>query len=234
MKKFKILGIILLVVIIGGFYIWKLLSVPSVKSSEKKNIAIFVEKYLNEKYGEHNYKVTEVDYQFQMARVFDYSSPDGYIATVRCDIVNYFSVFISGIKQNEYKITSDSLLSEYYFPYLDGYESYEAMQSLTSVEKIQSNFFNKFKQDFEPSCQTLKLYDAKLDINQNFGTIPTMDDLKNDMSYYDVRHFTYTLTDIIENKEEYENKLRNYLKQNFGGEWSIHYNDDVRISCIRQ
>ena len=30
-----------------------------------------------------------------------------------------------------------------------------------------------------------------------------------------------------------KDKLRNYLKQNFGGEWSIHYNA-VKISCIRQ
>lgn len=234
MKKIKILGIILLVIIIGWLIIWKFLSAPSVKSSEKKNVTIFVENYLNDKYGKHNFKVIKVEYQFHMERIFDYSNPDGYIVRFKCDIVNNSSVFISGINQNEYKITGDSLLGDYYFPNLHGYERYNEMESLTSVENIQTNLFNKFKQDFEPSCQTLKCYEAKLDINKNLGIIPTMEDLKTDMRYYDVRYFTYTLTDRIEDKEDYNNKLINYLKQNFGGDWSVHFNSDVSITCIKQ
>lgn len=238
MKKLKILGSILLVVIviliIGGLTIWKLLSPPSVKRSDRKNVTFFVENYLTEKYGKHNFKVTGVEYDFNMTRLFDYSNRVGYNVRFKCDIVNYSFIYISGIDPKEFTIIGDTLLEDYYFPNLYLYRKYEAMESLIPVEKIQSNFFNRFKQDFEPSCQTLKCYNPKLDIPNNLGRIPTMEEIKSNISYYEVRNFTYTLTDRIENKEEYENKLDKYLKQNFGGDWSIYFNSDISISCLKQ
>lgn len=238
MKKLKILGIVLLVVmvvfIIGGLTIRILFLPPRVKSSERKNVTFFVENYLTEKYGKHNFKVTKIEYDFDMTTLFDYSHRVGYDVRFKSDIVKYSSVNISGINPDEFKIKGESLLKDYYFPNLDGYGQYEAMKSIIPVEKIQSNFFNKFKQDFEPNCKTLECKSTILDIPDNFGRIPTIEELKNDISYYEVSDFTFTLTNIIENEEEYKNKLNEYLNQNFDGEWYIYFTPGGSISCLKQ
>ena len=73
-KKKDYIFVVMLITLI----ILKLLSPPRVKSSEKKNVSIFVENYLTEKYGKHNFKVTRVEYDFRMTSLFVYSDCYGY------------------------------------------------------------------------------------------------------------------------------------------------------------
>ncbi len=238
MKKLKILGIIILLVVIvvlitGALIILKLFLPPIVKSSEKKNVTILVENYLTEKYGEHNFKVTNVEYKFNMTTLFDYSEIVGYNVRFKGDIIEHSFVYISGIDPNEYKIT-DSFIADYYFPDSNGFGVVMLMESIPPVEKIQDNFFNNFKQDFEPNCQTLTCDNPILNIPNDYGRIPTMEELKNDISYYEIRDFSYTLTDRIENEEEYNKQLSEYLKQSFGGDWEIYILSNVNISCYKK
>lgn len=233
MEKLKKAGIILLVVVIV-FIVGKckiILLGPSVKMSEKKNVSIYVEDYLTKKYGKHNFKVTKIEYEFKMATIFDYSNRVGYNVQCKSDKVKYFFVYIYGFNPDEYTIRSDSFLENYYFPTLDAYEQFEKRESIIPEKKIESNFISKFKEGFEPNCDELIYSLEKVD--RNLGRIPTIEELKNDINVYEVSDFAYTLTDSIENKEEYKNKLRKYLKQNFGGDWTICFNSDVSISCFK-
>lgn len=139
MEKLKKAGIILLVVVIV-FIVGKckiILLGPSVKMSEKKNVSIYVEDYLTKKYGKHNFKVTKIEYEFNMATFFDYSTPVGYNVQCRSDKVKNFSVYIYGINPNDYNIKNDSFLENYYFPNLGGYGQYKAKEALTKDERVQ-------------------------------------------------------------------------------------------------
>lgn len=234
----KIYLIVIAIILIGCFAIWKYLSPPSVKSSEKKIITTYVEKYLSEKYGEHNFKFVQIDYDFPTSTSFgnnDYSNPLGYTVFYKTDTVKYFSVHIVGVYPNEYKISSDSFIGEYYFGELGFYERQNIEESIKPVNKMKEYLFNKINQEFEENSKLIESCNIERKIPNNLGRIPTMEELKNNINFYEIRDFKYSLTGKIENEEEYKSKLSNYLSQNFGGEWSVCvYPSKTDVSCTRK
>ena len=60
-----------------------------------------------------------------------------------------------------------------------------------------------------------------------------MEELKNDINYYEVLDFTYTVSSAIENTEDYKDKLSVFLNANYGGNWSIYHNNNGSITCIK-
>ena len=243
MKKLKNIGMvigaiiatIITCIIIGVLIIVSFLLPPRMKSNEKKSVRAYVEGYLTEKYGNHNFKVTKIDYDYHMQTLFDYSHRTGYDVHFKSNIVKDSYVNISGVYPNDYKVSSDSFINDYYFGKIDLYERYKLLESIKPVEKIQTHLLNKLKQDFEPSCQIVKYCNVKQNIPNNLGRIPTIEELKNNISYYEILNFDYTLTDKIENEEEYKNKLSEFLKQNLGGEWNIYlYPKTGSVSCLKK
>ena len=96
------------------------------------------------------------------------------------------------------------------------------------------NLLEKIKNEFDSSIETLKCNNARLNIPSNLGGIPTLDELKSDVSYYEVLDFKYTQSSSIENIEDYKNRLSVYLNTNYGGNWSIYYNANRSITCIKE
>ena len=168
-----------------------------------------------------------------MTTLFDYSNCIGYYAYFKSDNVKDSFVHILGTYPDEYKIDGDSLIEDYYFPNLEGYEKYKEMESLIPVEKIQERFLIDFRQDFDASCLTLKCYYPKMDLPDDLGKIPTLDELKNDIQYYKVTDFTFSLENQIIDKNEYKNKLIEYLKQKSNKDWNVYFNSNGSISCLQ-
>ena len=232
MGKLKIIGLLLLIIVVL-LIIVKIYG-PPVKLSERKNVSEFVEKYLINKYGNHKFKVTKVKYDFKMTTLFDYSNCIGYDVRFKSDLVKDSYVVVTGLKKNQYEITSDGFIMDYYFPDLDGYNQYSKRKSITPFNKIEKNLLEKIKNEFDSSIETLKCNNARLSIPSNLGRIPTLDELKNDVSYYEVLDFKYTLSSTIKNIEDYKNRLSVYLNTNYSGNWSIYYNANRSITCIKE
>lgn len=216
----KIIFIIAIILTIGIIVI--LITIPKrpkVKKEEKKDVINYVENYLNKNYGEHEFKVNTVDYDIhtKWESWFDFSDIRGYNVYCKSDIVKEFYIHISGLTPSEYEITTDSFLKDYYFPENESYEQNEKMKSL-----IQTGFIESFKNGFEPNA----IFDEQISIEKliipdNLGKITTIEELKNNIKYYQVEKFEYNITYTIENREEYKEKLTEYLKQNLGDEWNV-------------
>lgn len=207
---------------------------PSVGSIEKMNVSNIVEKYLTEKYGDNHFKVIDVGYDFEMSTLFDYSKKEGYLVTYKCDELES-AVSVKGIYPNISDI-SDWFLEEYYYTDKDKNnlatsEIFKEMKSRIPKEKIKLAILNKIKSEFDANIQEVDFsdYEVYLRIPDDFGRIPTIEEIENDINLYRVSSVRYTTILEVDKEEEYETKLKVYLKNNFGGEWNIssYKNDDL-------
>ena len=194
---------------------------------DDEEIADFIEKYLNKKYGKHKFKVTSVDYDYKRG---DYSNPSGYIVSFTCDVVEDSSVFIEGTDLNKAKI-SDSLLEDYYFPNQESYEKVKNFYEIAPEADVEELLTKKFKKEFDSECKKIEISRYYITIPEDYGDIPSLEEVKEDLSLFDANEIRITLSKAPENPEEYKEDLKEYLESTFGGEWEITGNATDRISC---
>ena len=135
-KWLIIIPIVLLIVIILLLFKTSFFG-PSVGFSDKKHLTGVVEKYLIKKYGDHKYKITDIRYDYKMNSFFDYSNPVGYFVDCNSDIVNHFYVYVEGVLPDKITVDHDSLIDEYLYPDLDGYDRKQKEKSIAPVDKIK-------------------------------------------------------------------------------------------------
>ena len=248
MKKKRIIRVLIIVSIIVSiiifsvqmflFYIvYKGFSEPSVGWDEKRNVSNVVEKYLTKKYGDNNFKVIDVSYDFEMSTLFDYSKKEGYLVTYKCDELESV-VSVEGIYPNISKI-SDSFIEQYYYKHkaensLAAFEMFQEMESRVPKEKIKYAILNKIKSEFDANIQEVDVsdYNIYLNIPDDFGRIPTIDEIENDINLYGVSRVRYTTILEIDKEEEYETKLKAYLNNYFSGEWDTDINKKDNLYSI--
>ena len=224
MKKLKILGSILLVLIIGGLVICKLFLPPRVKSSERKNVTFFVENYLTEKYGEHKYKVTSISYEYNMSTLFDYSNPTGYWVYFTSDIVPESWIVINGLNQDDYKVDNDYFIESYYFPdERDGYKLYQTMDNMEPKKELETIILNELRDEFEPDAYKVECYNISLNIPEDYGKIPTLEELKTNINLYKVSNFGYKVSNTIEDTDEYSERLKAYITNKYNSNSKIYF-----------
>ena len=196
-------------------------------NDDNEEIADFIEKYLNKKYGKHKFKVTSVDYDYKRG---DYSNPSGYIVSFTCDVVEDSSVFIEGTDLNKAKI-SDSLLEDYYFPNQESYEKVKNFYEIAPEADVEELLTKKFKKEFDSECKKIEISRYYITIPEDYGDIPSLEEVKEDLSLFDANEIRITLSKAPENPEEYKEDLKEYLESTFGGEWEITGSATDRISC---
>ena len=223
MKKLKILGSILLVLIIGGLAICKLYLPPRVKSSERKNVTFFVENYLTEKYGEHKYKVTSISYEYNMTTLFDYSNPTGYWVDFTSDIVPDSWITINGLNPDDYKVDNDYFIEDYYFPEQYGYDTYKTMDNMKPKEEIEKNLLNELQNEIESNIYEVECYNISLNIPEDYGKIPTLEELKTNINLYIVSNFGYKVSNTIEDTNEHSERLKAYITNKYNMNSKIYF-----------
>ena len=75
-------------------------------------------------------------------------------------------------------------------------------------------------------------YNIYLNIPDDFGRIPTIDEIENDINLYGVSRVRYTTILEIDKEEEYETKLKAYLNNYFSGEWDTDINKKDNLYSI--
>ena len=217
-KVFKIIIIVFIIlslVVYGGY---RLLNGPSVKIKDKIEIKKYVENYLTKKYGEHKYKITDIRYEYKrttMGDMFDYSNPIGYWVDFKSDVSADSWIVINGLKPDEYKVKNDYFIQEYYFPKQDGYNIYQIMDDMKPKKEFETNFLNELQNEFEPNAYDLECLYIHLDIPEDYGKIPTLEELKTNINLYRTGNFNYKVSNTIENINEYEERLKTYITNKF-------------------
>ena len=210
-----LITILLIFISIKGYTILNGLKGPSVKKEYKIIIEKYAEEYLTKKYGKHNFKVTRIDYDFHMDYVFDYSNPIGYWVDFKSDIVPKCWLVIKGLKPEDFTVSNDYFIEGYYFPDKDGYVVYNKMNEMKPKAELEKNLLNELQKEFSSDIYELDCDTIQLDIPNDYGRIPTLDELKTNTNLYKVTSFNYKVSNTITNTEEYKRNLKNYLLEKY-------------------
>lgn len=222
-KVLKIIIIIIFILSLVGYVGYRILSGPSVSIKEKIEIKKYVENYLTKKYGEHNYKVTGIRYEYDMTTLFDYSNPTGYWVDFKSDIVSDSWITINGLNPDDYKVDSDYFIQSYYFPELDGYNTYKAMDNMKPKKELETIFLNELRDEFEPNVYEVECETILLNIPEDYGKIPTLEELKTNINLYEVTHFDYKVSNTIEDTNEYSERLEAYIANKYNSNSDIYF-----------
>lgn len=227
MKDFEMLGGILFVVIVCliiVFVISKIIVPQIVKSSERKNVTLFVENYLTEKYGEHKYEVTRISYEYDMTTLFDYSNHTGYCVYFEVyfesDIVSKSWITINGLNPDDYKVEDDYFIESYYFADQDGI--YKTMDNMKPKKEFETIILNELRDEFEPDVYKVEC-NISLNIPENYGKIPTLEELKTNTNLYKVTSFYYKVSNAIEDTNEYKERLKAYIINKYNSNSDIFF-----------
>ena len=235
-KVLKVVGKIFAVLAVVGcilfIVLYKIFSGPSVNGKEKREIKKYVENYLTLKYGDHDFKVTHIEYEYDSdGTLFDYSNPVGYWVDIKSDIVAKSWVTIDGLYPDEYKVHSDYIIQEYHFPDKDGYQTQAAMNNRIPRSDIETDILRELQVEFDSDIYEVECDYIKLNIPEDYGKIPTMEELTSDTSLYKVMGFDFKHSNSIEDKEKYKEKLQKYIKSKYNCDSSIYmYPNGITIS----
>lgn len=237
MKKiFKVVMIILIILTLVGCVGYKFLNGPSVKIKDKIEIRKYVENYLTKKYGEHKFKVTSIRYEYHrstMAEMFDYSNPTGYFVHFKSDIVSDSWITINGLNSNDYKVTSDYFIQSYYFPDQDVEYIVETMNNMKPKKELEAILLNELRDEFEPDVYKIEAATISLNIPEDYGKIPTLEELKNNLNLYKVTQFNYEVSNAIEDPNEYEERLKSYITSKYKSDSDIYFHlDNTYVSVF--
>ena len=222
-KVLKIIIIIIIILSIVGYVGYRILSGPSVSRKEKIEIKKYVENYLTNKYGEHKYKVTNIRYEYDMITLFDYSNPTGYLVDFKSDIVPDSWITINGLNPDDYKVDNDYFIEDYYFPKQDGYNTYKTMDNMKPRKELETILLNELRAEFEPDAYKVECETISLNIPEDYGKIPTLEELKNNTKLYKVTQFDYKVSNTIEDTNEYEERLKTYILNKYNSNSSIYF-----------
>ena len=223
-KVLKIIIIIILItLLIVGYMFYKIFSGPSVSVKEKRDVKKYVEDYLNKKYGEHEYKVTDVRYEYDMATLFDYSNPTGYWVDFKSDIVSDTWIIINGLNPNDYTVKNDYFIEDYYFPDQDGYDVYNIKENMKPKEELENMYFDALKEEFEPDIYEISCDIMTMDIPDDYGRIPTLEELETDINLYKVLDFNYKVSNSIKDTDEYSKRLKSYIKNKYNVNSDVYF-----------
>lgn len=228
MKKSLIIIIILSLL---GYAGYRIIFGPIVSIKEKIEIKKFAENYLTKKYGEHNFKTTNIRYEYNMTKIFDYSDPKGYWVYFKSDKVPKSWITINGLTPDTYEVNTDHYIQSYYFSEKDGYDIHKTLYSMAPKKELERLFIDQLRDEFEPNVSDIKCR-IVLDIPENYGKTPTIEELKTDINLYHVSQFDYKVSYTIEDTDEYKERLKSYITNKYNCNSSIYFNMNNTIVSV--
>lgn len=234
LKKITIIIIIIIIIILlVGYVGYRILSGPNVSIKEKIEIKNYVENYLTRKYGEHKFKVTKISYEYDMDYIFDYHNPTGYWVYFKSDVVPNSWIVINGLNPNVYKVSGDYFIESYYFPEQDGYNVYEIKKNMNPKKELETFFLNKLRKEFDSNAYEVDCRTILLNIPDDYGKIPTLEELKTNINLYKVTGFDYKVLNTIENTDKYKEILKAYITDNYNCNSDIYfYSNNTGVSVF--
>ena len=221
-----------MILLLACLGLYRFFSGPSVSFKDKAAVKEYSKNYLISKYGDHNYKITGVRYEYDMETIFDYSHPVGYWVDFKSDIVSDSWLTINGLIPDEYEVNSDYLIQDYYFPDMDGYDVGNILDNMEPMKEIESIFMGELKNNFEPDIYEIECDYIHLDIPDDFGKIPTLDELKTNIDFYKISGFDYKVSESIEDVGKYEERLKTYIKNKYNIGLDVYFHLDNTLVSV--
>lgn len=237
-KTSIVVSLIFIFLVLLCLCIYRIINGPFIGIKEGIEISRYVEKYLTKKYGNHNFKVTDIQYDYDMDSFFDFSNPVGYVVGFKCDATSYSGASVTGLYPNQLGV-DDWLLKSIYFTNKNGLTNYYELENKIPKEEINKALLDKLKSEFDSNIIEVRSSSPYLDVPDNFGKIPSMNEIETNLDLYWDSYFSFD-TIINQDKDEYEDKVINYLNNEFGGSWHIYINKKISsnidncfaIACI--
>lgn len=226
-RKFRIVMIIFIILTLISCVGYRILNGPRVKKEDKIEITKYVENYLTKKYGEHKFKVTSIRYEYHSStfqEAFAHSNPVGYWVDFKSDVAKDSWVVIDGLKSDDYKVKSDYFIESYYFPNQNVYDISNIMDNMEPKKEFEAELLNELQNEFEPNVYEVKCEYIELNIPEDYGKIPTLEELKTNTNLYTTRSFDYKVLNTIEDENEYEKKLKVYITSKYKCDSDIFFN----------
>ena len=89
------------------------------------------------------------------------------------------------------------------------------MNDMDTKTELKKNLLNELQKEFSSDIYELDCDTIQLDIPNDYGRIPTLDELKTNTNLYKVTSFNYKVSNTITNTEEYKRNLKNYLLEKY-------------------
>lgn len=230
------LGIIVFFIIAGiicFLVFFHSLQGPKVNKDEKKEVMAYTEAYLTKKYGNHYFKAFRVEYDYDMERLFDYSNPTGYSVYYKCDgLKDFSSATIKGFDLNNAEI-SEHFLVDYLYSDLDSYEKFKEFYETKPNVDVEKKLLNELEKALDVDIKTLEINRFYIELPDDYGKLPTMEEIKNDLELFKANTIYFTLDQVPSSPDGFQKTLNDYLIKTFGGEWTIVGAATDRITCER-
>lgn len=137
--------------------------------------------YLEEKYGDQDFRITGMSYITFDDTFFD-TTPNltGYYVDAKCKGVTDFTVFIDGVNPGECVVDFDDLLENRYVPNTEYnfFEQKEFMEELVPLDEFKENLLISLQREISSDISEISDCEIRLDIPDDFGRIPTLEELK--------------------------------------------------------
>lgn len=225
MKKKVLIIIVVIGALLIGYGVFRIFYGPFVGFREKREVREFVETYLTNKYGEHDFKATSVKYEYDMRKLFDYSNPIGYWVDFKSDVVPDCWVTINGLKPNDYRVETDLLVEFYHFPNERYFDIHKKLEKIQPLDEIEATYLKMLQEEFDSSIYEVGC-DIIMDVPDDYGKIPTLEELENNTNLYRVQTFRYKVPYPIKDKDEYEERLKEYVINKFNRSAKIYFGLD--------
>ena len=100
-------------------------------------------------------------------------------------------------------------------------------------KELETRLLKELQDEFEPDVYELECETILLNIPEDYGKIPTLEELKTNINLYEVTHFDYKVSNTIEDTNEYKERLKLYITNKYNINSSIYFSlEDTIVSVF--
>ena len=229
-NKYKVITKYILTILCVWFIIFSYFVIPKqFETEEEKNAKQYVLNYMNNKYGDGNFKVVNIINSYHSNTFNEMPYRDGFWVTIKSDYIpEKVTIKLKGTKKIERDSFIDDYIDTYYADEMKNipidldetmYSNWEKYPSTYSkeqiyylnfkkflakqkIDKVQNDFYEKFNVIMKIKCD----YYLRIEVPENFGHLPSKEELIN---------FCKLETGNIEIKINENKNLSTYEKSNY-------------------
>ena len=116
---------------------------------------------------------------------------------------------------------------------IQAYDTYETMENMKPKKELETRLLKELRDEFEPDVYEVECETILLNIPNDYGKIPTLEELKTNTNLYKVTQFDYKVSNKIEDINEYNERLKSYITNKYNINSSIYFSlEDTVVSIF--
>ena len=90
-------------------------------------------------------------------------------------------------------------------------------------KELDSILLNELQNEFDSNIYEVDCDTIVLKIPEDYGKMPTLEELKTNTNLYEVTQFDYKVPDRIKDTDEYTERLKSYIKNKYNCDSKIYF-----------